>query len=180
MNIYNNVLCYNFFMFNFDQSFFNIFYGIDTFRWTFSFASFLFDPIPFVFLTFLTFLALKKFSKNKKDSTVFLVVILISVFVTWILKYFFMIERPPFSTSISPSFPSAHSALASSYFLFLLSVFRKDLNVYRRYLHFAFCILCPIFVGVSRLYLGVHWLSDVLVGYLLGGLVVYFVLKMYK
>lgn len=169
-----------FYMFSFDQNFFHLFYGIDVFRQAFSFASFLFDPIPFIFLAGLTFLALKKFSKNKKDSLVFLIVILISVFVTWILKYFFMVERPPLSTSLSPSFPSAHTALASSYFLFLLSVFRRDLNIYRRYLHFAFCILCAVFVGVSRLYLSVHWLSDVLVGYFLGSLVVYFVLKIYK
>lgn len=167
-------------MFNFDQSFFNIFYGVEIFKPAFYFASFLFDPIPFLIIVSSTYIIIRKFSKNKKDGFRFVLVISLSFILTWILKYLFMIDRPSVSSSISPSFPSAHSAMASSYFLFLLTIFKRDINVYRRKLHFAFCILSSIFVAVSRLYIGAHWLSDVLVGYLIGVAALFFVSRFYK
>ena len=86
------------------------------------------------------------------------------------LKLFFARPRPEFSgesrrilgieTNSKYSFPSGHAALISSVTAFYAS--RKKL------LQTIGMILLIILVGASRLYLGVHFLSDVLAGIVLG------------
>ena len=160
--------------------FFSLSYGVDIFRPAFDLASFIFDPVPFSIIFLLTLFLIKRYSSDKKDFIKFALSIFLAVVITYVLKYIFNIERPVGAEVFSPSFPSAHTSIATSYFIFLLHIMRRDRNVFRRYLHFVFCISSAIFVGVSRLYLSVHWLSDVLVGYILGASVVYLVIKMYK
>ena len=69
------------------------------------------------------------------------------------------------------SFPSGHAVLAIYYFGFLiyLSGELAQHPAVRRSVRFALALLV-LGVGVSRVYLGVHWPSDVIGGYLLGGL----------
>ncbi len=167
-------------MFNFDKYFLNFFSGNLDFNFAFNFASTLFNPIPFLIVFVLTLYLIKKYSSDSKDFIKFILAIFLTVILTYILKYIFNIERPNGVNVFSPSFPSAHSSVATSYFIFLLHIMRRDKNVFRRYLHFAFCLSSALFVGVSRLYFSFHFLSDVLFGYILGGLCVYVVLKFYK
>ncbi len=67
------------------------------------------------------------------------------------------------------SFPSWHTALATTGLLnlsLLISVFVPD--ILRIFEFFFMAVLAGGFVGRSRRYLKVHWISDVLVGLLLG------------
>lgn len=140
-------------------------------------ASFIFNPLPFIVLVAVTaYLIRKKF--NKTEMIEFVYAMVISVVLVWVLKYVFSVSRPdsPFQV-FGPSFPSAHATVATSYFLMLLHFLKKDKERFRRILHYFFCILSIVFVGVSRLYFGVHWLSDIIAGYILGAFVVYYVLK---
>ncbi len=100
---------------------------------------------------------------------------LVAFLVAWILKMVTDIPRPLDARLVvfGSSFPSAHTAVATAYFLMLLHFARRSKDKLRRAIHYAFCILCPVMVGVSRLYFEVHWLSDVLVGYAVGGFAVY-------
>jgi undecaprenyl-diphosphatase len=70
------------------------------------------------------------------------------------------------------SFPSGHVMAYVAFFGLIFSLclilFRKD-----RWWNYALLIICGLFVvlvGPSRIYLGDHWASDVLGGYLFGGL----------
>ena len=69
----------------------------------------------------------------------------------------------------SGSFPSGHSAMAAATFL-ILAVLISSLEPRRRTKALAYGVAAAVLVaaGVSRVYLGVHWPSDVVAGWCLG------------
>ncbi len=70
------------------------------------------------------------------------------------------------------SFPSGHLVFYVCYFGFLFFVARRLMrpeSIFRRVV-LASLLLLIVLVGVSRVYLGEHWLSDLPGSYLLGGL----------
>jgi membrane protein DedA with SNARE-associated domain/membrane-associated phospholipid phosphatase len=69
----------------------------------------------------------------------------------------------------SAAFPSGHAAIAAAFYGFLAYALARDAATWARRTHLAFAAVVVILaVGLSRLYLGVHFLSDVLGGYLVG------------
>jgi undecaprenyl-diphosphatase len=72
-------------------------------------------------------------------------------------------------TETSFSFPSGHSAVAVALYGFAAYYLWRRAATWGKRLNIIFaCILLIAAIGFSRLYLGVHYLSDVLGGYLLG------------
>jgi membrane protein DedA with SNARE-associated domain/membrane-associated phospholipid phosphatase len=82
--------------------------------------------------------------------------------------------RPSVAYYVEPSFsfPSGHAALAVALYGFSAYILLRNVKRKRRFRTLIlFLTLAIIFsVGLSRLYLGVHFLSDVWGGYLLGAL----------
>lgn len=77
-------------------------------------------------------------------------------------------DSPLYIESLS-SFPSAHSALVFAFYGFIIyCLFRFEVKMSRKILGIFFCVLIILLIGFSRLYLGVHFFSDVLGGYLVG------------
>ncbi|MCR5875284.1 phosphatase PAP2 family protein [Phenylobacterium sp. J426] len=76
---------------------------------------------------------------------------------------------PHGSNVYSASFPSGHSTLSAATFL-TLAMLISSLEARRRMkaLVYALALLLLATVGLSRVYLGVHWPSDVLAGWCLG------------
>ncbi len=67
------------------------------------------------------------------------------------------------------SFPSGHAAVAVSLYGFLAYLFLlRNRSASTRVITFAVALTVVLLLGGSRLYLGVHYLSDVLVGYCIG------------
>ena len=85
-------------------------------------------------------------------------------------KNYFHRVRPvdySFYTEHSYSFPSGHSMAAVAFYgMIFYLIIRNDLS-HRKFWFYA-GILFILLLGFSRIYLGVHFLTDVLAGYVLG------------
>lgn len=90
-----------------------------------------------------------------------------------IIKYLISRPRPGTNialyTEIGSSFPSAHATLIFVFCGFIAYyVLQLNLALRQKIVINIFLTLIIILVGFSRIYLGVHFLSDVLAGYLIG------------
>jgi undecaprenyl-diphosphatase len=107
------------------------------------------------------------------------ITIIISTILNIVLKNIFARERPDILSLINEtdySFPSGHAmnnaALYTILILFVLKYIKK--NILKVTLTVV-CIVLTIAIGLSRIYLGVHYAGDVLAGWLIGFAVSVFV-----
>lgn len=80
----------------------------------------------------------------------------------------------------SYSFPSGHATFVVALYGFVLWMLYGTLPTAWRYFVAAMTTVIILVVGFSRLYLGVHYPSDVLAGYALGGLFVFLGIRVAK
>ena len=95
----------------------------------------------------------------------------------FVIKYIVARPRPLGAAIIETgySFPSGHATASVMLYGFLLFVIlREGKHTRLVMLMQALIPLLIILIGLSRLYLGVHYVSDVIGGYALGGLWLYF------
>jgi undecaprenyl-diphosphatase len=104
---------------------------------------------------------------NSKAAWHWLAVYACAGLLTWVLKSTAQIPRPV-AVYDGYSFPSAHASMSLAVYGFLALIIARELHVTRRWLPYSGAGLIIVSVALSRLYLGVHWFSDVLAGLLLG------------
>ena len=110
------------------------------------------------------------FLKNKKTGIRIAINLGLSALVNFIIKQIIQRPRPVGHRIIDESgysLPSGHSMVSMAFYGFLIYLIYK--NMKNKYLKIALIILLTILIisiGVSRIYLGVHYVSDVLAGFL--------------
>lgn len=114
------------------------------------------------------------FSKTRRSYAIGLAAILAGAAVTgYVMKILVARARPggliPTAIETSFSFPSGHALASAALYGFIAFLLCK-LYPEKKTVVVMTAIATVLIVGFSRLYLGVHFPSDVIAGYLLGGL----------
>ena len=122
-------------------------------------------------LVFIGVLFLLYWTVNKKEGILATYIVLFAVALNYWLKIIIAKQRPPVSNwypgtnPINYSTPSGHSQFsATMYGWFAVRI--------KRWWMFLIAIILTALVGISRVYLGVHYIGDVLIGWGVGILTV--------
>ncbi len=109
--------------------------------------------------------------KNKKIGTAIILNLFIITFLNLILKNIIQRPRPTQFRLIDESgysFPSGHSMISMAFYGFLVYLIYQYIK--NKKLKIALIIvlsILPILIGISRIYLGVHYTTDVVGGFLI-------------
>lgn len=136
------------------------------------FLNFLFQVITQLgsaeYLIAITILCIIFVKKKKYKITIPLNLILIAL-INQLLKNIFVRPRPDELRIIEEtgfSFPSGHSMASMAFYGYLIYLIYK--NVHNKKAQYALCTVLSILIlviGLSRIYLGVHYTSDVIAGF---------------
>lgn len=120
------------------------------------------------YIPILLIIILYMIKNKKKDTYILACVYVFSGIVIFICKYLINRDRPLealISIPSSPSFPSGHAFTSMVFYFTFAYIISKDLK--RPYKNIVICIfiLLSLIIGFSRIYLGVHFFSDVVCGF---------------
>lgn len=130
-----------------------------------------------VLCVFAVLFFLFNFKKDRIKSFIFLFIVGLTAVISEGAKYLFSKPRPMDALILesSYSFPSSHSSI--SFVFFILIYFYFEDKIKNKKLFLFFNIFLILLIGFSRIYLNVHYLSDVFGGYLLGAIILIFLKK---
>lgn len=109
--------------------------------------------------------------RSKYYKVCIIINLIIITLINQILKFIIQRPRPEEFRIVEESgysFPSGHSMVSMAFYGFLIYIAYKEIkNTYIRNIVFIMLAILILFIGLSRIYLGVHYASDVLAGFLL-------------
>lgn len=135
-----------------------------------SFITFLGSPLFLLVLSSLVVLFL--LTKRRKDALIYSGILYSGIVLNLILKLIIHRPRPdylPIVNESSFSFPSGHAMNSFVFFAALCYfIFRETKNLKLTIIVSLVSIFIVIAIGISRIYLGVHFPSDIIAGWIAG------------
>ena len=111
------------------------------------------------------------FIKNKKIGLCITLNLILVTLLNLITKNVLQRERPVGFRLVEESgysFPSGHSMASMAFYgLIIFFIYKYIENKYIKYFSISFFSILILGIGISRIYLGVHYTTDVLAGFLL-------------
>ena len=111
------------------------------------------------------------FIKNKKIAFAIPINLILSTILNLVLKN--IVERPrPIGYRLIDetgySFPSGHSMISAAFYgLIIYFIWKNVKNIKLKYISCILLALLILLIGISRIYLGVHYASDVIGGFII-------------
>jgi undecaprenyl-diphosphatase len=156
---------------NFDSAIISYVQGLEAPRLTvvMNFFSFIGDTIAVVVLSLLTLVLLYKVFKHRSELILFISVMVGANILFLTLKLFFQRARPDLhrlAEASNYSFPSGHATMACAlYGVLTFILWRHIATSLGRTIFILFGMMMILAIGISRIYLGVHYPSDIIAGY---------------
>ncbi|MGW6379673.1 phosphatase PAP2 family protein [Peribacillus butanolivorans] len=160
---------------NFDRTVISFVQGLESPFLTTIMKGFTFigSSISIIILFLLVLFYLYKVLKHRLELVLFSAVMVGSPLLNLILKLFFQRARPDLHRLIEIggySFPSGHAMNAFTlYGILTFLLWRHISTMWGRTLLILFSVMMILTIGISRIYLGVHYPSDIIGGYLASG-----------
>lgn len=142
----------------------------------FKIISFICSPKFMIILNVLLFIFI--IVKKKYKLSIIVLSSISSVIFNNLVKIIVRRERPDYLRMVvekSYSFPSGHTMISVLFFGSIIYLVNKYNLKHKRLITFSLSTFI-LLVGISRIYLGVHYLTDVVGGYLLGIVVLFFII----
>ena len=134
----------------------------DTMTTIMKFITFFADPIWCILFSVLVIIFWKKIRKA------FLINLILVFILNYILKLIFSRTRPidiNIITETGYSFPSGHAMISLAIYGFLAYLLWESDYKYKK-IGVSLLVLLIVLIGISRIYLGVHYTSDVIAGFI--------------
>lgn len=142
----------------------------------FKIISFICSPKFMIVLNVLLFIFI--IVKKKYKLSIIVLSSISSVIFNNLVKIIIRRERPDYLRMVmekSYSFPSGHSMISVLFFGSIIYLVNKYNVKHKKLITFSLSTFI-LLVGISRIYLGVHYLTDVVGGYLLGFVVLFLII----
>lgn len=156
-----------------DTSFFEALFQIRSSFFTFFFFLFTFlASKEFIILVCFILILISLIKKNYLYTLLIIINTINSVLLNQGLKKIFFRERPSEFFLLEEegySFPSGHTMAAITFYgYFIFLIWKSTMKKQNKIIWTIFLSIIILLIGVSRIYLGVHYTTDVLAGYLIG------------
>lgn len=165
----------------FDSYIINIVRDISDYKtFIYNFITFFASGAFFAIMSILIFI----FVKNKRLALFVVCSVLLGALINnFVFKLLFARNRPSdmIVNESGYSFPSGHSMTAAVFYGFIIYlVYNSDLNKNKKLVIIAALISLIVLIAISRIYLGVHYPSDVVAGVVLGIIYLIITTKIYE
>ncbi|WP_368504903.1 phosphatase PAP2 family protein [Alkalihalophilus sp. As8PL] len=147
------------------------------------FFSFIGDIVPVVIISLICIMIIYLTYKKWQEVFLFIAVMIGSTAINTFTKWMIKRERPEstFVYEAGFSYPSGHTMAAMSLYGIIIFLFWKHTrHAAARVSVIVFGITMIVTIAFSRLYLGVHYISDIIGGGLLSGLWLYVTIYVYQ